>query len=111
MQRLAGAHGVPLLPDMTLEQALPQAHLAKAVIIPCQAKYLVQEFSYDPRVAEFLHRTCKGAQAIVICGGGTLDMDPLRAVLPTDVTIIDYAGEEELNHFAREISQLLLDSI
>jgi hypothetical protein len=105
MQRLTGAHGVPLQPDMTLEQALPQAHLARVVIIPCQPKYLMQ-FNYDPRITGFFQRL-KGNQTLVVGEVGLYESEAVRAMLPPDVTVLEYVIDEGLAGIPAVIQQAI----
>jgi hypothetical protein len=52
-QQIAGQHGVTLVPDLPLGQALRAAHRIQCVIVPAPYAALAQ-FSYDPRLAELL---------------------------------------------------------
>src|SRR5688500_3710213 len=51
-RQTAGLYGLALVPDMTLEQALPLANRARGVVIPCGVRGL-QCFDNDPRLLEF----------------------------------------------------------
>lgn len=52
-KRNCGAHGLALVSDLALEQALPLAGQSMAVIIPCRAEQWVH-FLNDPRLVAFL---------------------------------------------------------
>ena len=102
MQQLTGVHGLSLIPDLTLEQALPLAHRATCVMFPCRAKHLVQ-FSHDPRIAEFVHKAVEGGRKIIIGRSDPSEIEALKANLPADATVIDYSEHEDLVRFAREL--------
>lgn len=51
----AGQHGLTLVPDITLGQALRLADRIRCIIVPAPLAAL-QQFSYDPRLAELLGR-------------------------------------------------------
>lgn len=48
-RRLRGRHGLRLLPDWTLEEALPHLRALRALILPCGGSE-VQALANDPRV-------------------------------------------------------------
>lgn len=52
-QQIVGQHGVTLVPDLPLGQALRAAHRIQCIIVPAPFAALTQ-FSYDPRLAELL---------------------------------------------------------
>lgn len=52
-QHLAGQHGVALVPDLPLGQALRSANEICCLIVPAPLAAL-RQFSYDPRIAELL---------------------------------------------------------
>jgi len=52
---LKGRHGLGLLADLTLDQALAQADQALCVVVPCSPP-IFQRARDDPRVEEFLAR-------------------------------------------------------
>lgn len=59
-----GQHGLGLLADLTLDQALAQAEQALCVVIPCTPP-IFQRARDDPRVGEFLEKV---RQARVVVG-------------------------------------------
>lgn len=61
-----GAHGLGLLADLTLDQALPLADQAIGVVIPCTITGLAR-VENDPRVGAFL-RKVRGYGVRVIVG-------------------------------------------
>lgn len=54
-QRTTGLYGLKLIPDISLDQALHLAERAICVIIPSDLEQL-QQFDYDPRITDLLHR-------------------------------------------------------
>jgi hypothetical protein len=69
--RIRGAHGLCLLPDLPLHDALPLARHAQSVIIPCAGEGL-QRFAKDPRLYKFLQRSqANNAQFVMLEGEET----------------------------------------
>lgn len=68
-QHLSGAHGLSLLPDWTLSEALPHAAKAICVIIPCPPSDLFS-FTNDPRLPEFFQQA-RSNQAYFIIKAAT----------------------------------------
>lgn len=109
MQRLVGAHGLPLVPDIPLEQALLQAHLARCVIVPCQAKYLAQ-FSYDPRLAEFFRRLAAN-NTLLVGEAGLRESKTVEAMLPPGMMVLEYASDDDLEHVSKVIQRTIAGNI
>lgn len=102
----AGAHGLALSPDLTLEKALLLAAQARCVIIPYGA-VSVQQLSYDPRIRIFLEQTHhQGAQLITNPAGVTA----LRSLhwLPSITKGIKiFPADEALFTFVRTLATTL----
>ncbi|MCP4289824.1 MAG: DJ-1/PfpI family protein [Gammaproteobacteria bacterium] len=98
-RRTRGAHGLSLVPDLTLEEALPLANRTACLIIPCPATGL-NRLASDPRLADFLHQA-QANQATIVVGNGPIQSD-LLPMIPTQVT--RYPGQEDLVAFAREVA-------
>jgi hypothetical protein len=64
-QHIAGQHGVTLVPDLPLGQALRVANRIQCLIVPA-ALATLQQFSYDPRLAELLGLATSQQALIVI---------------------------------------------
>ena len=62
---IPGQHGLALIPDCTLEQALYKANRIRCIIIPAPWAAL-QQFSYDPRLAELLRLAMRNQALIVV---------------------------------------------
>ncbi len=55
-KRISGVHGLKLVADLALDQALSLANQAACVIAPCQVETLLH-FLRDPRLRSFLEAT------------------------------------------------------
>lgn len=97
-RRIRGVHGLTLVPDLTLEEALPLAPQTTCLIIPCQAACL-NRLASDPRLADFIRQA---NQATFVVGNGSPEPGGLPA-LSHRITI--YPDQENLVAFAREIAQ------
>jgi hypothetical protein len=64
-QQLAGHHGLTLVPDLPLGQALSVASRIQSIIVPAPLATL-QQFSYDPRLAELLGRAMDNHALLVL---------------------------------------------
>lgn len=98
-RQVRGAHGLALTPDYTLSQAVPLAHQAACVVIPCLAGSLVR-FTRDPRLGEFL-RQAQAQQAHFLLHD-VRDIETLLAlgIVPVDAQMIDvYPQQAELLAF------------
>lgn len=98
-RQVRGAHGLALTPDYTLSQAVPLAHQAACVVIPCPTGSLVR-FTKDPRLCEFL-RQAQAQQAHFLLHD-QYDVATLLnlGIGPVDAQLIDvYPRQEELLAF------------
>ena len=66
MRQTTGRYGLTLVPDTTLEQALRLVEHTRCVILPCSLA-TVQQFSYDPRLAEFCQRAIANGALFLAC--------------------------------------------
>jgi hypothetical protein len=64
-QQIAGQHGVTLVPDLPLGQALRAAQSIQCIIVPAPLAALSQ-FSYDPRLAELLGLVSRQQTLLVV---------------------------------------------
>ena len=64
-QHSAGQHGVTLVPDLPLGQALRMANKVCCLIVPAPLSVL-QQFSYDPRIAELLGLSTNNGALFVV---------------------------------------------
>lgn len=102
MQQTMGRHGLTLLPDLTLDQALSLAQQTSCVIVPGTIGHL-QQFGYDPRLAELLQRTA-AAKSIFVVG-----QSPIPAGPPTLDGALTYAEGDDINAFVRGVLMPRLD--
>ena len=107
MPQTVGEHGVALAPDITLDRAVTMAMHSRCVILPC-ALAAIRKFSYDPRLAEFLHLS-GAAKATFVTDAKVASYLAEEAMLPLapEATVI-YPEVEELIAFVREVLDSLL---
>ena len=104
-QHIAGQHGLTLVPDLPLGQALRSANKIQCVIIPAPLAVL-QQFSYDPRLAELLGLAMSN-QATVVVGALPTDNPSLYPNNPllhfSSIHLIEYPSVEELMPFVQTV--------
>jgi len=94
-KRISGGHGLQLVADLALDQALPLAPQAAVVIVPCPAETL-SRFLYDPRLRTFLEITTSQATPLLLAPSSARTEQSqllLDLALPTDVITIYPTGE------------------
>jgi len=102
-RQTCGASGLALVPDLTLERALPLADRASCVIIPCPLR-VAQSLKNHPRLQEFFS-LARSNQAKVVIGPLTgSDLDDLNLFSLSREDVIVYPGSEDLVQFAREFA-------
>lgn len=102
-QHLAGQHGLMLVPDLSLGQALQMGKQASCIVIPAPLAAL-QQFSYDPRLAELLQVATENA-AMVVATAFPRDDAPHQANLLDQLTTLPmmvYPIIEELLPFIQD---------
>lgn len=104
-QSTTGTYAVTLVPDLTLEQALPLANKAKGVIIPCGSLAPPQLLN-DPRLEDFFRQAQAGGAKFVMGQTSNLAFDSLFPPL-SDHQIVIYPADEDLVSFARQLAILL----
>lgn len=102
-QQTPGAHGLTLVPDLTLTQAIPLARQTSCVIIPCELRVL-QHLKNDPRLREFfsLARTNQARILIGSLSGSEVEAFEYLSLSPEAVTV--YPANEDLVEFARRLA-------
>ena len=106
-QQTSGAHGLALVPDLTLTQALPLARQTICVIIPCALR-VVQYFKHDPRLHEFFSLVQANDAPIFIGslnGSAAQDLEALS--LAVDRVYV-YPLDTDLIDFSQQIAEMLL---
>ena len=96
----AGLHGLILVADLTLSQALPQVTQVVCIIMPC-ASARWQRTAADPRVRNFLHRI-KATNALIVFSQEVQSAAQGTAGLSYPLTNVTfYPDIDELVDFAR----------
>lgn len=108
-QRTKGAHGLALIPDLTLEQALPLATHTTCIILPCRL-HLAQHLRNDPRLHDFFSLAHSNQAKVVTGQWNEIDLGERGVFLPAENVII-YPEGEDLVEFAREVASSLLPVI
>lgn len=107
-QHASGAHGLILVPDFTLDQALPLATETACLIIPCQtlpSKHL----NNDPRIRKFIEQI-NANQALFLVGHQDVisQIDLKQSAIAKDAMLI-YPDIDQIIPFARDIAKALLE--
>ena len=102
-RRSAGVCGLALLPDLTLEQALPLASHTLCLVIPCTSP-AAKRLKNDPRLADFFGQAHANQAKFVI---GPLDEVDLNLFPPAIDKITIYPGSEDLIEVARGLARSL----
>lgn len=106
LRQISGAHGLALIPDLTLDQALPLAAQAICLVIPSRIGRR-KRLNDDPRLRQFFEQVSSN-QAQFITGKwyktGSAGLE-----LPASVegTVIIYPETEDIVKFARQIAEQL----
>lgn len=101
-QPSSGVYGVTLVPDLTLEQALPLARYATAVVIPCGAAGF-SRLQNDPRMAEFLVQTSQVGATFVVNQSGVADLESFHWTNASLPKVVVYADRAETMDAVREV--------
>ena len=99
---MAGIHGLALVSDMTLGQALPLAGKASCVVMPCTTRQVTQLRS-DPRLTDFFQQTAANHALFVIGQDQTGIDDATQHALTAWGQVIRYPTVETLVLFVREL--------
>ncbi|MCL4298041.1 MAG: DJ-1/PfpI family protein [Anaerolineae bacterium] len=105
-QQTKGAHGLGLIPDITLEQALSLAGHTACIILPC-ALPVIQHLKNDPRLHDFFIRADANQARFVLGQLDDTDLTDLGLALTTRQVLM-YPESEDLIEFAREVASSLL---
>ena len=108
-QRSTGVHGLVLLSDLTLSEALPLAHKAICVVIPCNTA-TAKRIENDPRILDFFEQANLNRAQFVM-----KQFDKIAAPFAAKLSIppqqiITYSEDDELTGFARHMAGMLLDA-
>jgi hypothetical protein len=86
-QHITGHHGLTLVPDLSLEQALRAVKQVQCLIVPAPVAVL-QQFSYDPRIAELLDNAIR-RNALILVDGRPNNEQLIEQLAPFS----DFAGQ------------------
>jgi hypothetical protein len=108
-----GEHGLALVPDLMIDQALALADRANCVVFPCSMTGL-QRLQNDPRITDFLRRAERNHAQFLI--GPTLrpktqqSSSTVRPISPSILVaqVNEYPDDEHLVRFARELAHSLM---
>ncbi len=103
-----GAHGLALVPDFTLDQAMSLADRTTCLIVPYKSRG-IKRLNNDPRVYRLFARALANQSRFVF--GPTKNGDIAESgLLPESATdnVIIYPERENVVEFARELAGLLL---
>jgi putative intracellular protease/amidase len=103
----SGSHGLGLMPDWSLEEALPRAGQAECVVIPCRSE-VVRRLAQDPRVRELLWSVQAQHAPVVVSAGSAAVLGDLHLVPPPNGSLVTFSFEEDLPAFAQGLVGLLL---
>ncbi len=98
----AGAHGLALVPDLTLEKALPLAGQARYVIIPYGAAS-AQQLSYDPRLRIFLEQAHQQGAQLITNPAGAAALRSLNWLPGATKAVTIFPANEALFAFVRTL--------
>lgn len=97
----AGANGLALSPDMSIDQACALAHRAVCVVVPCDTP-AVQQLRSDPRVGEFLD-IAQASQSRLVTGqpaDSSINWNQLERF----ASITRYSGRQNIQRVARRLA-------
>jgi len=103
-QHIAGQHGLTLVPDLPLGQALSVANRIQCIIVPAPLAAL-QQFSYDPRLAELVGLAAHNQAFVVVDSPVSHNLYPFTANAPpfSNIIQLEYPSCEELLPFVQTV--------
>lgn len=104
-QRISGVHGLALLPDWTLGEALSRAVQALCVIIP-EPLTDFGRYKANPRLSDFMAQAQAGGAIFVLNSSNASLLADLE--LGPAAKLMVYPESEKLVEFARELARLLV---
>ncbi len=105
-RHISGAHGLTLLPDLTLDQALPLADQAVCLIIPATSQW-GKRLNNDPRVHKFIKQASSSQTKFVVGLWNETIQSGLDIPEAVRKNVIVYPQPENLVQFARELAKQL----
>ena len=108
--RSRGSHGLVLVPDLTLDQALPLACQASCLVIPCLASNF-KGLKNDPRLPKFFEQIQLVQACFVINEGFLAELLNLTSGPDTrPERLLVYPDNQEMVSFARSLIGLLTNN-
>jgi len=104
--QLGGVHGLALVPDLTLDQALSLARQAICVVIPATLPGL-KRLQNDPRVRDFFRQADHQRARFVVGAVDQTELAKLAWFPSSNERVIFYPPCEDLVAFAQELAGLL----
>lgn len=104
--RAAGSHGLGLVPDLTIEEALPLCASASCVVIPC-GPVALRRLSWDPRVRELLRMARANHALVVVSAGSDAVLVDTGLVPVSSGRLMTYHSDGDLFDFAGDLASLL----
>ena len=103
----AGSSGIALLPDITLEQAIPLADQASAVIVPGGIS-AVRKLDNDPRLRQLLNRAYAQQALFISSADAVSELATLLAGEHPNPLVVSYPDGWEMIEFARQVGEKLV---
>lgn len=103
-RKASGSHGLALVPDLTLEQAMPLAGQARCLVVPA-AWSAVQALGNDPRWQRFFSAV-EANQALVVLepSAATDGAGQLAGASASKQEVLVYPPDAEMMAFARGLA-------
>ncbi|MCB0213075.1 MAG: hypothetical protein KDJ52_27275 [Anaerolineae bacterium] len=110
MHNTGGAHGLVLVPDLTLDQALPLAPSTLCMIIPSLSRWS-NRLNNDPRVQKFIEQAHFNQAIFVVGQQAAISSMKLQQSSLHKENIIVFPEDEYIITFARKLARLLSKKI
>jgi putative intracellular protease/amidase len=105
-QRISGTHGIALVPDISLEEAVAAAAQASAVILPGTVRSL-KRLRDDPRLGILFRQAQANGAVMVVSAFDEQDLPALAPFVWERNQIMIYPASEDLAGFVRDLTNFL----
>ena len=105
-QHTSGFHGLVLVPDLTLDQALPLAPSTLCLIIPSISRWS-NRLNNDPRVFRFIEQAHLNQAIFVVGQQDAMSQVDLKWPMLIGENIVVYPDDEYIITFARRLARRL----
>ncbi len=102
-----GSHGLGLVPDLSLEEALPLAGAVTCIVLPCGAGD-VRRIAQDPRVRELLWLGQAYCATLVVRRGAEASLADLALISRGTGHLVSFSPGDDLLAFAAGLAAALL---